>query len=778
MRRRAGSVFVVSMLATVSGATMAHASAAANAAGAENAATGATQLGEIVVTAQKREQRLQDVPISVTALSGDQLSRQGVKSAADLAKAVPGFTYQNSAYGVPVFTIRGIGLYDNSTAISPTVSVYVDQVPLPYLVMTPGAALDVERVEVLKGPQGTLFGQNATGGAINYIAAKPTSTPHAGFDLSYGRFDAVTAEGYVSGPLTDSLSVRVAAQHDSRGPWQTSETRPDHLGRRDFTAGRILIDWKPNDRFSLELNANGWRDRSDTLASQFIAFQATSPPPRGYPESTLAIGNRTPAPDDARVADWDPNFKFRRNDWLYQFGARADWNVSDTITLTSITAYTRFSTFAPTDSDGTNFNDFRRTLDANIKSFSQELRMAGNFSGVNITAGANYQDDNAKERDPTTWFGSNSGIGPFRYHNFDNITDQQAKTYAVFASAEKPITSTLTAQIGARYTKQNRDYQGCLRDSGDGAGAAGAAFLPVIAAGKPYDPAPPGSCVTLDSNFNRVGLVINSLDQDNWSWRGGLNWKPDRDTLVYGNITRGFKAGAFTPLPAVFASQLDPVTQEEVTAYEVGAKHTLLDHKLYVTASLFYYDYKNKQILGTGVYPPFGALPQLQNIPKSNVRGAEVEATLRPIEGLTLRGGATYIKSKVSRSFVTPDPLGNQVDINGESFPNTPRWQAVGDAEYTFKVGDDVRLFVGGNFSYRSTSNAAFGENPLFRLKAYTLIDLRAGIGADDDKWTVTLWGRNIANTFYWTNVNYAVDAISRAPGMPATFGVTLAGKY
>jgi iron complex outermembrane receptor protein len=750
---------------------------AASTLSSEGADTGADDNQEIVVTAQKREERLSDVPISITAFTGDQLSRQGVSNPAELAKVVPGFTYQNSAYGVPVFTIRGIGLFDNSIGISPTVSVYVDQVPLPYLAMTAGAGLDVARVEVLKGPQGTLFGQNATGGAINYVAAKPTKDYEAGLDLTLGRFDTFNAQGYVSGPITDTLGFRVSVNNENRGDWQRSETRPeDTLGRRRFTAGRLLLDWEPTDRFKLSFNANGWLDKSDTLASQFIGFRLTLPPPRGYPEVAAAIGNRPFAPNNPRIADWDPGIDFGRDDWLYQFAAQADWQISDLVTLTSITALTEFSTFALTDSDGTDYNNFRRAIDGQIKSFSQELRIVADLDAVNLTTGINYQDDKTQERNPTNYRGSNSGVGPFRYFTFDNVTNQQAKTYAVFATVDSALTDTLTAQLGSRYTKQNRDYQGCLRDTGDGALAAAIGFIPVIAGGA-FNPVAPGQCVTLTNAFQPAGLVTDELDQDNVSWRAGLNWKPSEDLLFYGNVTRGFKAGSFTPLPAVYASQLTPVTQERVTAFETGVKASVLDRLMSLTASVFYYDYKDKQILGSGNVPIFGTLPQLQNVPQSEVRGAEIDITLRPFDGLRLRAGGTYIKSRVTRSYLTPDPLGRVVDVEGEAFPNTPKFQAALDGEYSFRLGE-MAAYLGGNLVYRSASNAAFGENQTFRLRPYTVVDLRAGFGAANEVWQVEVWGRNVFNSFYWTNVNYAVDAISRAPGMPATYGATLRLRY
>jgi outer membrane receptor protein involved in Fe transport len=299
----------------------------------------------------------------------------------------------------------------------------------------------------------------------------------------------------------------------------------------------------------------------------------------------------------------------------------------------------------------------------------------------------------------------------------------------------------------------------------------------VIANAGPYAPVAPGQCVTMTSTFQPTGLIHDTLDQNNLSWRAGLNWKPNNDLLVYGNVTRGYKAGSFTPLPAIFASQLTPVTQERVTAYEIGAKASLFDRMLSLTAALFYYDYKDKQILGSGNVALFGTLPQLQNIPQSNVRGVEIDATLRPFDGLRLRAGGTYIKSRVSGRYLTPDPIGNVVNVQGEAFPNTPRWQAVVDGEYSFGVGE-LKAYVGGNLAYRSVSNAAFGENATFRLKPYSLVDARIGLGDQKDLWTLEFWGRNIFNTFYWTNVNYAVDAISRAPGMPSTYGATLRFRY
>src|SRR5882672_3581479 len=207
------------------GATEANSAAQDSSASADaRAGSAVTGLSEIVVTAEKRSEKLSDVPLSITAITGNQLADRGIVSTADLEKLVPGFTYRSSQYGTPIFSIRGIGFYDEQVALEPTVTVYVDQVPLPYARMTEGAALDLERVEVLKGPQGTLFGQNSTGGAVNYIAAKPTSSFEAGVDATYGRFNEFDAGGFVSGPIAEGLGARFAFKSEQRGDWQQSNS--------------------------------------------------------------------------------------------------------------------------------------------------------------------------------------------------------------------------------------------------------------------------------------------------------------------------------------------------------------------------------------------------------------------------------------------------------------------------------------------------------------------------------------------------------------------------
>jgi outer membrane receptor protein involved in Fe transport len=230
----------------------------------------------------------------------------------------------------------------------------------------------VQRVEVLKGPQGTLFGQNSTGGAINYIAAKPTKTLQAGADASFGRFDSFTGSAFLSGPITDTLRGRIAIRRRSSGPWQQSATRPgDRTGGTDRTQGRILLDWDANDKLTFELNANGWIDRSTPQAGQYVGLISTRAPANVAGAATTA-GN-------AQSADWDPNTHFYTHDNFYQIALRTNYDFTDDLKLTSITAYQKLHRDTLVDADGLALNNFTAGNKGYIKSFSQELRLAGNM---------------------------------------------------------------------------------------------------------------------------------------------------------------------------------------------------------------------------------------------------------------------------------------------------------------------------------------------------------------------------------------------------------------
>lgn len=734
-------------------------------------------IADIIVTAQKRQESVNTVPMSISTATGDQLSARGVTEVRDLVKVVPGFTYADSSNGLPVFTLRGVGFIDNALGGRPTVSTYVDEAPVTFPIQTRGTNLDLERVEVLKGPQGTLFGQNATGGAINFIAAKPTATFKAGVDVNYGRFNEFDVSGFVSGPITDTLLARVAVQHESGDGWQKSYTHGGTLGRTDFTNGRLLLDWTPSDKFSAQLNLNAWADRSDMPAGQYIAFSPGNPSTVSLIPDLVAYPL---APQNPRAADWDPDRSYARSNEFYQANLRMDYDLAENLKLTSITSLSQTDIDQDMDVDGTAVHNNDQLAIGDISTISQEVRLAGQFSRGQFVFGATYAHDKILDDTYTSPSYSTLGftfvpLGLPQFTNFHGVNHQRVTTKAVFGNVDFELTDTLKLSGGARYTDSRNKFNGCTFDSGDGNGAS--VFGPFWSAvrGSPVL-AGPGSCLTLDANLI-PGVVHDNLNEDNVSWRVGVEWTPAVRALLYANVSKGYKAGGFPTLGAVTTDQFRPAKQESVLAYEAGFKISLLDRTLQLNGAAYYYRYTDKQILGR-VPSIIGPLLALVNVPKGDVRGAELQVTWVPVRGLTINTAASYIDSRIKGGFTNYDPVGALRNFDGESFPNTPTWQLVSDVTYKTRLNDRFDGFIGGNLNYQSHTNSAFGELKNFDVKAYTVVDLRAGIETKDGDWRVTVWGRNIGNTYYWTAANLAVDTVVRYTGKPATYGVSLAYRF
>jgi len=727
-------------------------------------ATAASDAGvpEIIVTAQKREESINRVPMSITAATAQQLRNAGVMEVRDLVKIAPGLTYADSTTGTPIYTIRGVGFSDFALAGRPTVTVYADQAPIPFSIETRGVALDLDRVEVLKGPQGTLFGTNSTGGAINFIAAKPTDELRFGADLSYGRFNSTQVAAFVSGPISSTLSARLAVEHDGMDAWQVNYLNGEKLGVQDFWNGRLTLAWAPTETLKATLTVNRWIDHSDTQAQQFIAYANNVPVP--VPE----LASLPAAPSNNRAAGWDANRNYRKDNNFLQTNLRLDYDVADSTTLTSLTSYSRYRENQLSDLDGTTVsNNYQQTL-GTIRSISQELRLAGRFlKGGRYTIGGSYGDDKSTELDPTYSPVASISNALGVPVDFITRTNQKSTTKAIFASVDYDLTSDLNVYAGGRYTDFRTNFHGCAADTGNGVigGVFGVA---------------PGQCFT-PTAAGTPGIVDQLLKQDNFSWRAGAQWTVAPRVMLYANVSKGYKAGSFPVLPATSFHQFDPVDQESVLAYEAGFKASLLNRAVQVNGAIFHYDYTNKQILGYATVTIGGGAVQvlrLINIPKSRINGAELEITAAPVEGLRISAAGTYISTRITSPFVGIDPLGATANFRGDRFPNTPKWQFSSDAEYKWAVTGSVNAFVGGNMRYQSATNSGFGNVGLFATKEYALLDLRAGVESSDGKWRASLWGRNITNTYYWTSTTHAQDAVVRFAGMPATYGVTLNFRY
>jgi iron complex outermembrane receptor protein len=798
---------------------------AADAAATAQASSSVT-VGELVVTAQKRQENIQSVPMSITAASGDTLTKLGVVDTSQLIKIVPGFNYTPGVYGTPVYTLRGVGFQDTSLSDSPTVSVYVDEAPLPYSAMTKGATLDLQRVEVLKGPQGTLFGENATGGAINYIANKPTDTFKAGFDASYGRFNTFDGQGFVSGPITNTLDFRIAGRVIESGPWQqTYAPAPaGRLGDQNFLDLRTSLLWKPTDRFRALLTISTWADKGDPQAAQLVQIEnlnkLTPLPPylqnfpasphnardAGWQSCINTSGNTYPPPANSASTSCTPP---HNNNAFFGANLRLDYDLGNDLTVTSLTSVGNFNRYSAIPGDGTPYQDYESIQKGLLRNVYQELRLSGKIAGKGSwIVGANYEYDDTYDSFLQSYGDSSSRtvfgipLGPT-----NPVDAQHTNTYAVYGNGEYPITDHLTIQGGIRYTQENKSFDGCEinADSGQYSGQISQILQEIYqgANGTPGQTIIPayGQCASLGPASNNFipSLIHEVLNQNNLSWRTGLKWAFDRDAMVYFNVSRGYKGGAFPTLSQSTATQSNPVVQESLLAYEGGFKATTLHHTLQLNAAGFYYDYTNKQILGDILDPTFGALPSLVNVPKSHVIGFEFSGGWTPIEGLTFTPSVSYQHTQIdtcSPTIVTCQlllatdgsvisPAGhfhnynyqaNPQDFNGEAFPLAPEWQADIDAEYDWKLGNGLGAFVGANVNYQGQTNSGFGEFAILNVPAYTLLDLRAGL--EKDAWRIQIWGRNVTNKYYWTIAAHVNDADLRYAGMPGTYGVTINYRF
>jgi len=748
-----------------------------------------TNYGEIIVTAQKREQSVNDVGLSITAATGSELEALGIVDTGDLAKITPGFTFTKSQDGTPLYTLRGVGFNDYTLGASPAVSVYVDQVPLAYGAFTQGASLDLERVEVLKGPQGILFGQNSTGGAINYIAAKPTRTLEAGASLSYGRFDTFDGEAYVSGPVSDTLALRLAGAITDSGPWQQNYTRDESLGEQKSLRGRFSALFEPTDSLRLLFTVNGWRDRSDTQAGQLQGLllqldEAAVAAGCGNFCDTVETARRIDvfrsqevAPQNARAANWGTDRELDRDDGFWQASLRADIDVTPDITLTSITAYSKYNENYDVDRDGTALSNAGVIADGEVESFSQELRLSGQAGIINWLLGGNYATNDVRSANNIlTGDSTNTAILPAPLPWIaDSVTTitQDIKDIAVFANAEAEVTDQLTLLAGARYTDSSNYYTSCM--TGDIGMQVTFGVLSDVLSGTPGGALGPDTCLNMDAaTFDTIVTPFeDSLKEDNFSWRVGANFEVTPDTLLYALASRGYKSGSFPTVPASTTAQFAPVTQESVTAFEAGAKFTLVDRRVQLNLAAFHYIYNDKQVRGLVIDPVFNQLEQLVNIPKARINGAEVELTARPTDGLNLRGAVTYVDSKVTE-FIGINNERVLADYSGSALPFSPKWHIVADINYETPVSNNLDAYVGANFLYNSETSSTLGDAPNSVIDSFKTVDLRAGIKSGDGRWSVGVWGRNVFNEYYWTNQFVTQDVVVRYAAKPVTYGLTV----
>ncbi|WP_294393641.1 TonB-dependent receptor [uncultured Sphingomonas sp.] len=690
-----------------------------------------TGVPDLVVTAQRRPEQAQDVGIALSVIDGSTLADRGVSTINQLQYQTPGLEAVPAfGGGQPQFRLRGVGFDDYASNNTSPVGVYVDDVAKPFPIQTQGLLFDLDRVEVLRGPQGTLYGRNTTAGAINFITARPSETTSAGFSGEYGRFDLFRAEGFLTGQLGEGLTGRIAAATEQGGGFQRNRVDGRRLGDADRwgTRGQLAYD---NGAFDLLLEGHYARDTSE--ATGLYLFRALGTLPADTSRRATGWGGSAAFQAQTGIA---PSAKpFRDNDTA---GGHATATLDlDGVSLTSITAYEHFRRREYNDWDasaaalaGTYFN-------SRAKTFSQEVRLASDGVGdVKWVLGGYFADERLKDRFLSDFQDSLGFVARTGYR-------QSARTAAGFGQVDVTLAPQLTVTGGARVEREVRR----LRD-----------FTTVTS------PVPePGAGARLGTT-----QVSGKLAAD---------YRLSPDVLFYASASRGVKSGGFTAYNTLTVDQLAPFKPEILYAYEVGAKSDLAGRRLRLNGSAFYYDYRRQQVQSAIYDTVYGAVGKIVNAPRSHIYGAEAELTWRPLAGLEVTQGIAWRKGKYDRftdlDIAASAAAGQAVAIDRKGQDQGfPRWSYTGSLAYTAPVADDHAVTVETDYSYRDTLQPVL-LGPVYRVQSYWIVNGSIGFGPRDGRWNIGVYGRNILNDHYDLTRNFFLGGIDIAsPGRPASYGV------
>ncbi|MDO8863827.1 TonB-dependent receptor [Haliea sp. E1-2-M8] len=680
-------------------------------------------LEEIIVTAQKREQNIQDVGVSISAFTGARVRAMGWQSSEDIAAQTPGLiaTSFSGDSTVSLFSIRGVGQNDFADHQEAPTAVYVDGA---YVGFTGAAGIqlyDVERVEVLRGPQGTLFGRNATGGLIHIISKKPTREFEAYADLTIAEYNQLRFEGAISGPLTENLAARFSLLQDKADGY-FDNALGDDARDRDFTSARLQLDYSPTSW--LDANIALRATRSDTVAGAYdfhpafeelddmlTDFQGT---PNNFPGVNDGALNPTGV-NDQEAYGGTTTLVFKADDF----------------TVTSITDFTDLEKYYLEDSNGNESRSLDYFTDQDSTQFSQEFRVNGETRNSRWVAGfyyLNLDGDYVSFLNAPTFGGA-----------VTNSYSLETDSWSLFGQVEYDLSDTLTLVTGARFVKDNKDYSLLSQCSP-------ATVIPV---GEPWLPGfPPNDCSIFTSGDPTSPLAVEagpislqSNDEDITA-TVSLNYVPKENLLTYVKFSRGMKGGGFTnPLDGfLFLDELS-YKPEILHSYEVGVKADLWEGRARVNASAFYYDYQDYQGF---VFQ--GITTQVKNL-DAEIYGGELEFFLSPAEGWEFAAGLSLMEATVEGVELAPGIFEDQNMITAPdvsvNFLGRYGWQ--------LRNGGNVSAQIDGVYVDEQQYNT--NNSPLTLGEDYTLWNARVGYEHPhgDNSWEVAMFVNNLTDEEYQT---------------------------
>jgi iron complex outermembrane receptor protein len=683
-------------------------------------------LEEVLVTAQRRGERLQDVPITVTVLDAEQVRQARVQQIGDVAARTPGLSMDAYPASQPRLAIRGIGSYDRGAAGDPSAAVFLDEIYLGRPAAVAFDAFDVERIEVLKGPQGTLYGRNVVGGAVNVISRRPdVSSFDAGAEFTAGNYQRLDGAGFVNAPFADGKAALRAS-----GSWRTHDgyVRNTFTGNRvedqDTSSARIQLFGEPNDKLRLSLALDGTRDRATGPAQHVFDLDQDAD------EAMFWTVDR----DRDHTAGSTDGYQ-NRDTWGVR--VQVDYDTSFA-TLTYLGSYRDLDYDVAYDFDGgnptTNFIDIAGGNIEQSSFYSNEFRISS-LAGSRVSWVAGLYNFGSETDRLDTLALDLAG-------NALNETYTQRATldsYAVFGDVSMPVSERFSITGGVRYSQDDKDYR-----------VSNTAGADIVRAEERFD-------VTVGKRYDAL------------TYRVGASFTPVDDHLLYVMISRGFKSGGFQDNPSSAADAADDFEPEYATQYELGQKSSFAGGSLVWNNTVFWMDYTDLQTRRT--------LPNLaivtDNAGEAAIKGYETYLSWRPFNGARLTLSYAYTDATFDK--FTPEP---GVNYAGNRVSRTPEHKLVVSPAYDWTLSQGATLGFAADYSYESK---IFDDNsnvgPEFREPTHFL-DARMVYTSANDKWAVSVWGKNLTDELTRTFQAVFLGANFGAYNPPRTYGATFYWNY
>ena len=759
-----------------------------------------TNLEQVVVTAQKRVERLHNVPISVAVLGGKELLKQNITNIDDLGTKIPNVELV-LPFGPeePQFSIRGVTETDFQPSQSSPVALYVDGTYKSVGALTAMALFDIDRIEVLRGPQGTLQGRNATGGAVNIYTVKPALDQFGGYITAgignYGRYET---QGALNVPIVnDKLAIRAAWTYTSVDGYikNVAPNAPfgGNLAGVDDFGGRVSVLFTPNDRLSAILRVNYFY--SDPVNYGVYAKDIPAGEGIGIPNGALAyagIPSNLYGPSGYTRAgqsffDSSSEDVHRRLMTNHSIDFQLDYALTDTLKLTSITGYDQGKWTTPEDDDGTLINNDEAQYLSTVHSTQEEVRLTSSFDGPdNFIFGVLYDAESLFQKVHTTWAGYQPAIvtdpSTDTTYNICLITafwtcdlrtqfSQYRADRAAYVHNTFKITDALTLELGARYTDDLvtvEHYMGGVSWlNPNGTYAPEIYFIPGNLAYP--DPALPNGGGTLNPGDGAPRLTQTD---HKWSGKAGLTYKITPNNMVYASWSLGFRGSAYNGAATFATAAINAVQPETLYDYEVGSKNQFFDNRLQVDFGGFYYIYRNQQF---ATLNELTGLSEEYNLPKINSEGLEFDVQARPIPDLTLHVGGGYTYAVYRAGIV------GGINVAGETVEETPKWSFITAVDYKLLETDQGRLTLHGDGNiitkqYYDALNSLPAEQ-----NGYTIWNLRLTGETPSGRESLSLWVQNLFDRHYFTsifNTDSSLNFSYAQRGLPRTFGAQATYRF